>query len=681
MGHGCSVGSHMFNLCRKFICLDKNSLLVPQPSDYSQNGPSVRVEGKKSSCISILQWNCYHLNDGKLEELSSLIQVKKPAVVCLSELAAVNKSMIPRKISGYHKPLVARPEGSKGIAIMIRNDIVFQDYRVVNANEKKAYGQYVDISIEADSIRLCHVYVNPATIKSDRKIFWSEVGSLVSQKKFGVVVGDINENSKVFGECNRNNNSSLDQVMQELNWNVLNDGSHTRMCLTQEEVQVSALDVTITSESMTQFASRWSVLGHMGSDHLPVWSEFQFSPSRKFVRPPETTRDWNGIRKFMAARIMDTPELSTTTVIEVLEEALTKFPPKKTKHKQSPWWDDELADLKRRRNRAFNDGETEVYLLMRKRFRSRLKSRQKAFRTSKIKEIGEASNPWKIFKWLFPEFRKKKQPFVSPVGPNTLAMTLADQFEKLSTPDESSPSDVFNAAGLSIRSVPSSLDISERDLVSVLKSSNMKSACGHDGVGYATIQRVCENRTIRRAVTQTMSIWFAQGYPAAMKCAKVIPVAKGKSHKDGYRPISLLPCLSKLSEKVLTVKLRRLIERQLPGNQAGCRAQMSTVDCALRMFQASSMAAQEDQEFGCVLLDFSKAYDRVPHERVLMKLSKFRDMTRELVIAVAHWLTDRTFYYDVDGCQSSKRKIRRDFPRDHHCRCSCGSSLSQTFPS
>ena len=35
MGHGCSVGSHMFNLCRKFICLDKNSLLVPQPSDYS----------------------------------------------------------------------------------------------------------------------------------------------------------------------------------------------------------------------------------------------------------------------------------------------------------------------------------------------------------------------------------------------------------------------------------------------------------------------------------------------------------------------------------------------------------------------------------------------------------------------------------------------------------------------
>ena len=130
---------------------------------------------------------------------------------------------------------------------------------------------------------------------------------------------------------------------------------------------------------------------------------------------------------------------------------------------------------------------------------------------------------------------------------------LADQFEKLSSPDEKSPVEQFDLGTLNIRSDPTSLRITERDLVSVLKSSNLKSACGHDGIGYSTIQRVCENQTIRRAFIQTMMKWFEQGFPEPMKCAKVIPIAKGKSHEDGYRPISLLPCMSKVSEKILII--------------------------------------------------------------------------------------------------------------------------------
>ena len=90
------------------------------------------------------------------------------------------------------------------------------------------------------------------------------------------------------------------------------------------------------------------------------------------------------------------------------------------------------------------------------------------------------------------------------------------------------------------------------------------------------------------------------------------------------------------------------------------RLSTSDVHCRLRApdVQASSMAAQDDREFGCVLLDFSKAYDRVPHERVLVKLSGFDGMTKELVIAVAHWLTERTFYYDADGLFERTHDVR-----------------------
>ena len=83
-----------------------------------------------------------------------------------------------------------------------------------------------------------HVYVNPATNKSDRIQFWNTTSSLMNEKKFNLVVGDINENAKIFGDCNRSTTSSIDKIIKELNWNVLNDGSPTRISLNQEEVKV-----------------------------------------------------------------------------------------------------------------------------------------------------------------------------------------------------------------------------------------------------------------------------------------------------------------------------------------------------------------------------------------------------------------------------------------------------------
>ena len=346
----------------------------------------------------MLQWNCYHLNETKMQELQNVIEDRKPSVVCLSEVSAVHKNFTMKKIPGYHTALVVKPEGTKGIAMFVRSNIVFQEFRIISGEDKNAYGQSIDIQVQNYLLRLCHVYVNPATNKSDRIQFWNTTSLWMNEKKLNLVVGDINENAKIFGDCNRSTTSSIDKVIKELKWNVLNDGSPTRISLNQEEVKVSALDVTITSEAMSEVGSRWSVLGYMGSDHLPILSEFQLTPTTKFIRPPENTRDWNRLRNYMESSFEVTNDLGKSTFIEILKMALEKFPPRQTKHKQCPWWDEELAYLKRRRNRAFNEGNTEEYRTVRKGSKTcsdRSKSYSEHQRSKKLEKqriLGRSSN-------------------------------------------------------------------------------------------------------------------------------------------------------------------------------------------------------------------------------------------------------------------------------------------------
>ena len=305
-----TVGQHMTKCSKLFQLKEKNSLLVPQPSNCNQDGPSKYFISSHSTSLNnsqpfdeaedgpssnqhlnILQWNCYHLTDLKFNELETLLEETKPSILCLSEISAVDKKFHQRRFADYSRPLVVKPDGAKGVAMYIRLDVKFKNYASINDDDKNFYGQSIDIAIEDDMIRLFHLYVNPNTKKNDRIKYWDDLTSNMEEVKNFVIVGDINENSKLFGECNSSHLSSLDQMIEQLNLNILNDGSPTRMCLKQDKCEISALDVTITSKSMVQIESQWNVLRHIGSDHFPIQTQLNVSPVRKYVRPPETTRD------------------------------------------------------------------------------------------------------------------------------------------------------------------------------------------------------------------------------------------------------------------------------------------------------------------------------------------------------------------------------------------------------
>ncbi|GFU20523.1 putative RNA-directed DNA polymerase from transposon BS [Trichonephila clavipes] len=100
------------------------------------------------------------------------------------------------------------------------------------------------------------------------------------------------------------------------------------------------------------------------------------------------------------------------------------------------------------------------------------------------------------------------------------------------------------------------------------------------------------------------------------KTAVVIPILrpdKNSALAESYRPISLLPVLSKLAEKVILARLNDHLEREniLIPEQHGFRPRLSTSHQLLRVVEFIKEGNNKDECTAAVFLDIQKAFDRL----------------------------------------------------------------------
>ena len=135
------------------------------------------------------------------------------------------------------------------------------------------------------------------------------------------------------------------------------------------------------------------------------------------------------------------------------------------------------------------------------------------------------------------------------------------------------------------------------------------------------------------------------GYvPADWRMARVVPVPKTKSPstdpKD-FRPISVLPVIRRLYEKVLTQVVRPPVHRSLSQLQFGFRQDVSTLDAVLLLDCTISLLRGMAN---VALLDIRFAFDSVPHALITKELevvTNSRDIaqhTDSLLASIVHVL-------------------------------------------
>ena len=113
-------------------------------------------------------------------------------------------------------------------------------------------------------------------------------------------------------------------------------------------------------------------------------------------------------------------------------------------------------------------------------------------------------------------------------------------------------------------------------------------------------------------------------FPKNWKYTKLIPLHKKESKLDrkNYRPVALLPPLSKVLEKVVYLQIYDYFHQNklFHPNLHGYRQNRSTQTALLQMYDKWVRAASAGQVSGVMLLDLSAAFDLVDSDLLLKKL-------------------------------------------------------------
>ena len=127
-------------------------------------------------------------------------------------------------------------------------------------------------------------------------------------------------------------------------------------------------------------------------------------------------------------------------------------------------------------------------------------------------------------------------------------------------------------------------------------------------------------------------------FPKLWKMGKITPLFKKGSTQDpgNYRPISILPVLSKLLEKHVAIHLLEFLNSHdlLHSQQSGFRAKHSCKTALHYMLNDWLSSAHADEFVGVMFIDFCKAFDLVDHKLLLEKLKLYKFSQSAL-----HWFT------------------------------------------
>ena len=155
-------------------------------------------------------------------------------------------------------------------------------------------------------------------------------------------------------------------------------------------------------------------------------------------------------------------------------------------------------------------------------------------------------------------------------------------------------------------------------------------------------------------------------FPEDWKFARIAPIFKGGARDDrsNYRPISVLPFISRLFEKLIYNQFYEYLDRNksLYEHQSGFRLLHSVTTSLMASTNDWYLNIDEGKYIGLIFIDLKKAFDTVDHEILLDKLKMYG------VTGLEHdWFTsyldDRKQFCRVGGTSSSVKGITCGVPQ------------------
>ena len=154
--------------------------------------------------------------------------------------------------------------------------------------------------------------------------------------------------------------------------------------------------------------------------------------------------------------------------------------------------------------------------------------------------------------------------------------------------------------------------------------------------------------------------------PNDWKIANVTPIFKSgeKDDPSNYRPISLTSLNGKVMEHIIVSSLMGFLETSkfIFRNQHGFRKTRSCETQLALLVHDILTSAEKNKQVDAIFLDFRKAFDKVPHQKLLYKL-KVAGINVEVINWIKNFLSDREQRVVIDGVSSNPVKVTSGVPQ------------------
>jgi hypothetical protein len=204
--------------------------------------------------------------------------------------------------------------------------------------------------------------------------------------------------------------------------------------------------------------------------------------------------------------------------------------------------------------------------------------------------------------------------------------------------------------------------INESQLDEVIKSLKQKTSMGWDNISNQLLKQIYPE--IKQPLLKLINYSIVKGYvPAEWKLAKIVPIHKSgpMDNCGNYRPISLLPTISKVIEKIVNSQVLNYMEQNnlLHPNQYGFRLKHDTINAITKAIDVINTNTKLNNKTIAVFCDLKKAFDTVNHSILLKKLDYYGINNKWF----KSYLTGRYQYTEISGTKSKQSFISCGVPQ------------------
>jgi hypothetical protein len=242
---------------------------------------------------------------------------------------------------------------------------------------------------------------------------------------------------------------------------------------------------------------------------------------------------------------------------------------------------------------------------------------------------------------------------------NDFFVNVASTIKNSITPNPPLDDYYRNLENYQITSPAELSETSEKEIFEII--SNLKSSEAKDTYGMSNNMLKLHKKALAKPLSVLINKSIGSGdFPRCLKTAVVKPIHKDSDKKNvsNYRPIAILPIVSKVFEHVMLDRLTKHLSKNKVVNdyQFGFVAKSNTEIAVIHLLSNVYKNIEEKKLTAALFLDLSKAFDCLNHSVFLDKMRKIKLPTNFQNLFESYF-SDRSQCVDVDGTQSPPLKI------------------------